>query len=77
MFFEMDEVKKFGVPVRAVPNVAHLNDIPTKNGIYGTWIRPEDLELYNDYITYIEFEDCDIKKESARAAVARFVIVRG
>lgn len=65
LFFEMDEVKKFGVPVRAVPNVAHLNDIPIKNGIYGTWIRPEDMNLYEDYITVCEFEDCDIKKEGA------------
>ena len=65
LFFEMDEVKKFGVPVRAVPNVAHLNDIPTKNGIYGTWIRPDDIDLYEEYIAVCEFEDCDIKKEGA------------
>lgn len=65
LFFEMDEVKKFDIPIRAVPNVAHLGDIPNKNGIYGTWIRPENLDLYNNYITYFEFEDCDIKKEAA------------
>lgn len=63
LFFEMDEVKKFGIPVRAVPNVACLGEIPTKNGIYGTWIRPEDIVLYEEYISMLEFEDCDIKKE--------------
>lgn len=65
LFFEMDEVKRFGVPVRAVPNVACLGEIPTKNGIYGTWIRPDDVELYEDYIACLEFEDCDIDKEGA------------
>jgi hypothetical protein len=65
LFFEMDEVKKFGIPVRAVPNIACLGEIPTKNGIYGTWIRPDDVELYEDYIACLEFEDCDIDKEGA------------
>jgi hypothetical protein len=65
LFFEMDEVKKFGIPVRAVPNVACLGEIPTKNGIYGTWIRPDDVELYEDYVACLEFEDCDMKKEGA------------
>ena len=65
LFFEMDEVKKFGIPVRAVPNVAHLGDIPNKNGIFGTWIRPDDIELYEDYVAVCEFEDCDIDKEGA------------
>lgn len=65
LFFEMDEIKKIGIPVRAVPNVACFGEIPTKNGIFGTWIRPEDVELYEDYIDTFEFEDCDMKKESA------------
>lgn len=65
LFFEMDEVTKYGIPIRAVPNIAHLNELPNKNGIFGTWIRPEDIELYENYIDIIEFEDCDMKKESA------------
>ena len=65
LFFEMDEVNKIGIPIRAVPNVACFGEIPTKNGIFGTWIRPEDVELYEDYIDIFEFEDCDMKKESA------------
>lgn len=65
LFFEMDEVKKFAVPVRAVPNIAHLTDMPNKDSVYGTWIRPEDLELYEEYIDTIEFEEIDMKRESA------------
>lgn len=64
LFFEMDEVKKFDIPVRAVPNVAHLGDIPNKNGIFGTWIRPEDIEFYENYVAICEFENCDLNKEA-------------
>lgn len=65
LFFQMDKVAAVGIPVRAVPNVAHLSDIPRENGVCGTWIRPEDLDIYEKYITAIEFEDCDQKKEQA------------
>lgn len=56
---------KIGIPLRVVPNVAYYAFIPRDNGVCGSWIRPEDLELYEPYITAIEFEDCNIKKEQA------------
>lgn len=65
LFFMMDRVKALDIPIRAIPNVAHYNYIPTTNGICGTWIRPEDLDLYEDYISMVEFEDCDQRKEQA------------
>lgn len=65
LFFQMDRVKKYGVPVRAVPNVAYLADLPHSDGVCGTWIRPEDTAIYEEYIDVFEFEDCDIKKEQA------------
>ena len=65
IFFQLDRVKKLGVPVRAVPNVAYLDFIPRPEGVCGTWIRPEDLEDYEKYIDVIEFEDCDERKEQA------------
>lgn len=52
--------------LRIAPNVAYYaNDVPRSNGIYGSWIRPEDIDLYSDYIDTIEFEDCDVRKEEA------------
>ena len=64
LFFQLDKVKKCGVPVRAVPNVAYIDGLRRENGILGTWIRPEDIEsIYGEYITAIEFEDCDRTKE--------------
>ena len=63
LFFDMDRVKEFGVPVRAVPNIAYNDGFPREHGIYGTWIRPEDVEIYEPYIDVFEFEDCNLKKE--------------
>lgn len=66
LFFQLDKVKKCGVLVRAVPNVAYIDGLRRENGILGTWIRPEDIEsIYGEYITAIEFEDCDRAKEQA------------
>jgi hypothetical protein len=65
IFFQLDKVKELGVPVRVVPNVAYLDFIPREDGVCGTWIRPEDLDDYAEYIEVIEFEDCDNHKEQA------------
>ena len=65
LFFQMDLVKKFGIPVRVTPNVAQYNYMPHPDGVNGTWIRPEDLERYEPVVAAAEFEDADIKKEQA------------
>jgi hypothetical protein len=62
---QLDEVARFGIPVRAIPNVCYQDYLPHKNGIHGQWIRPEDLSLYEVYIDAIEFEDCNVEKEQA------------
>lgn len=56
-------VAAIGIPLRVVPNVAYYAFIPRDEGVCGSWIRPEDLHLYESYIAAIEFEDCNIKKE--------------
>ena len=67
LFFQMDAVKKYEIPVRVVPNVAYHTYLPFKSGIPGTWIRPEDIPSYEkeNYIHIVEFEDCDTTKEEA------------
>ena len=65
LFFDLERIKSFGIPVRAVPNVAYLDYFPRPDGVTGTWIRPEDVAAYENYIEYLEFEDCDIRKEQA------------
>jgi hypothetical protein len=48
---------------RHTPNVAYNDGLPRENGVSGTWIRPEDLVLYENYIDVIEFEKCDREQE--------------
>lgn len=59
------EAAEIGIPLRVVPNVAYYAFIPREDGVCGSWIRPEDLDLYAPYVSAVEFEDCDTKKESA------------
>jgi len=65
LFFQMDEVKLFNIPVRVIPNIAFTDTFPHPDGVCGTWIRPEDVDTYAPYVETIEFEDCDNRKEQA------------
>ena len=65
LFFQLDKVKEFGIPVHAVANMANASSLFSRNdGVVGTWIRPEDVDTYNDYIDVIEFAG-DITQEQA------------
>ena len=66
LFFNLEYFKTLcpKVKIRHTPNVAYSDGLPRPNGVSGTWIRPEDLYLYEDYIDIIEFEDCNRDKES-------------
>ena len=65
LFFEIDKVKSFEIPVRICANVAYSDRLPREDGVCGLWIRPEDVEKYEPYVDAIEFSDCDINKEQA------------
>ena len=62
----LDDVKYLHFPeVRMIANIAYHAYIPRQNGIIGGYMRPEDVEAYEEYVDVIEFEDCDKKKEQA------------
>lgn len=69
LFFDLENVKSIcsnDCLLRIAPNIAYYaNDIPKENGLRGSWIRPEDIDLYEGLIDTIEFEDCDARKEEA------------
>lgn len=65
IFHNIQKAAEIGIKLRIVPNIAYYAFIPREDGVCGSWIRPEDLYLYEPYIETIEFEDCDIKKEQA------------
>ncbi len=56
LFFQMNKVKEFGIPLYAVANVANSSSIfERENGVAGTWIRPEDVKTYEPYIETLQF----------------------
>jgi hypothetical protein len=65
LFFQMDNVKAVGIPIRAVPNVAYGDGHKRENGLIGQWIHPDHVNMYEPYIACLEFEDADVRKEQA------------
>lgn len=68
LFFDIKRMKEiYGnkVKFRAVPNIAYLDGLPRENGINGHWIRPEDMQLYSNYIDVFEFIFKTLKQEKA------------
>lgn len=56
LFFDLDNVKKVGIPLRLIPNRAYIQGhIPQISGLHGTWVRPEKLNLYEPYFETCEF----------------------
>lgn len=62
--FDLENCKKYNLPIRVVANVAYDNYITRKNGIQGFYIRPEDIKLYDEYIDCIEFITSELSKEA-------------
>ena len=55
LMFDLKTVFNYGIPLRAIPNLAYEPYIKHENGILGGWIRPEDIKYYGEYIEAIEF----------------------
>ena len=56
LFFELEKVAQIDIPIYAIANIANSNlQFCDTDGVVGTWIRPEDLPLYEQYIDLIEF----------------------
>lgn len=63
LFFQLPDVKNLGVPIRTTANKSRWNDL-VLTGIFGTWIRPEDVEYYEEYIDIIDFFYSTSEQES-------------
>ena len=63
---DLKRVKKIAqdkIKLRLVPNVAYDAYIPKENGIIGQWVRPEDVDLYEEYIYIFDFENLNSRKQ--------------
>lgn len=67
LFFQLDKVKKRfpDIVIRATANIAlPEGSLSYNDGICGIWIRPEDIPLYEQYISTIDFI-ADLSAEQA------------
>lgn len=62
--FDLNKVnKKSNIPIRLCPNLAHDLYMPRENGIFGPWVRPEDTDLYSQWVETFEFVADELSKE--------------
>jgi hypothetical protein len=65
IFFDAEGLNRYKITKRVCANVAHEGYLPFTDGITGSWIRPEDVEAYEDVFDIIEFADVKDHKEEA------------
>lgn len=64
LYFDLKKVKSItSIPIRLCPNLAFEPYISRKDGICGTWIRPEDVETYEEFVSALEFRLVDFAQE--------------
>lgn len=65
LFFNAEALQNADVKIRVFANMAHDNFLPYGDGINGAWIRPEDIELYENVIDTVEFVADTLEQEQA------------
>ena len=60
LFFNMAEIRrKYNIPIRIFPNVNNLTNFPKVRAETGCWIRPEDIDYYDEFADTVEFVNLD------------------
>ena len=62
--FSLDKVSKYNIPIRLIANEAGSAYLPTINGLFGSWIRPEAIEKYEKYVSAIDFVSDNLTQEA-------------
>ena len=63
--FDLNKVSQITtIPIRMCPNIAYDNYIPREEGICGQWVRPEDQDLYDEFVSVFEFRGNDLAHEA-------------
>ena len=65
LYFDLPTVKEIcgDVEIRLIANKCFNNYMERKDGILGTYIRPEDVDAYSEYVDHIEFAATDLRQE--------------
>lgn len=70
LFFKLDKVKQYGLPIRFdITDIKALTDFHISSATYDEpsmcWIRPEDVDLYAEYIDTFELMYSDMSQTEA------------
>lgn len=76
LYFDLAQVRKKAgdIPIRLIANEAHNISIPRRNGVCGTYVRPEDVPLYETYVDTLEFKTLGPWEERLRKEKMLFEI---
>lgn len=62
--FSLKQVKeKTNIPIRLCVNVANYDYLPRERGLFGPYVRPEDIGIYEAWVTAVDFSTDDLEKE--------------
>lgn len=66
LYFQLPRVKRAcgDIEIRLVVNRCFNNYMPRKEGVCGTYVRPEDVEIYSEYVDHMEFDTDHLQKEA-------------
>ena len=68
LFFRIGEVAELNMPTRIIPHKAFIEPIHTPNSLHGQWMRPEDINLYDEILKdkmILDFSDAEKTKQQA------------
>lgn len=69
LFFDLENVRRqfghYDVSIRVCANSSRKNAELCTNGLYGAWIRPEDITMYDDLIDIVDFDFKELSEERA------------
>lgn len=64
LYFDLTLSDLKDVKVRLVANLCYDDYIPRENGICGTYVRPEDVKTYEQYVNTLEFRTDGLTQEA-------------
>lgn len=64
LYFDLTLKELQNVKVRLIANLCYEDYIPRANGIYGTYVRPDDVDRYEPYVDTLEFRTDGLTQEA-------------